>query len=81
MQMLSDTESYNIGRTESISTMYKFCQAICAFLNNISGREKSVYLIINTKDNGQLSGLIVDDKLLFQITNIRTYSNIITSSL
>ena len=75
--MLSDTESYNIERTESTGNMDKFCQAICAFSNDMSGSGKNGYLIIGVKDNGELSGLQVDDKLLLQIANIRTDGNIL----
>ena len=75
--MLSDTESYNIERTESTGNMDKFCQAICAFSNDISGSGRNGYLIIGAKDNGELSGLQVDDKLLLQIANIRTDGNIL----
>lgn len=77
LQMLSDTESYNIERIESTGNMDKFCQAICAFSNDISGSGKNGYLIIGAKDNGELSGLQVDDKLLLQIANIRTDGNIL----
>ena len=77
LQMLSDTESYNIERTESTANMDKFCQAICAFSNDMSGSGKNGYLIIGAKDNGELSGLQVDDKLLLQIANIRTDGNIL----
>lgn len=77
LQMLSDTESYNIERTESTGNMDKFCQAICAFSNDMSGRGKNGYLIIGAKDNGKLSGLQVDDKLLLQIAYIRTDGNIL----
>ena len=75
--MLSDTESYNIERTESTGNMDKFCQAICAFSNDMSGSGKNGYLIIGAKDNGELSGLQVDDKLLLQIANIRSDGNIL----
>ena len=75
--MLSDTESYNIERTESTGNTDKFCQTICAFSNDISGSGKNGYLIIGAKDNGELSGLQVDDKLLLQIANIRTDGNIL----
>ena len=77
LQMLSDTESYNIERTESTGNMDKFCQAICAFSNDMSGNGKNGYLIIGAKDNGELSGLKVDDKLLLQIASIRTDGNIL----
>ena len=77
LQMLTNSESYNIERTESTANTDKFCQAICAFSNDISGSAKNGYLIIGAKDNGELSGLQVDDKLLLQIANIRTDSNIL----
>ena len=77
LQMLSNSESYNIERTESTANTDKFCQAICAFSNDISGSAKNGYLIIGAKDNGELSGLQIDDKLLLQIANIRTDSNIL----
>ena len=68
---------YNIERTESTVNTDKFCQAICAFSNDISGSAKNGYLIISTKDNGELSGLQVDDKLLLQIASIRTDGSIL----
>lgn len=75
--MLSDTENYNIERTELTANIDKFCQAICAFSNDISGSAKNAYLIIGAKDNDELSGLQVDDKLLLQIANIYTDGNIL----
>ena len=55
----------------------KFCQAICAFSNDLPGDDKSGYLIIGAEDNGKLSGLRVDDGLLLKMTNIRTDGNIL----
>ena len=75
--MLTETESYNIERTESTDNMDKFCQAICAFSNDISGSKKNGYLIIGAKDNGVLAGLKVEEQLLLQIANIRTDGNIL----
>lgn len=75
--ILSDTESYHTERTTSSSNIDKICQAICAFSNDISGSGKRGYLIIGAKDNGELSGLKVDDRLLLQIANIRTDGNIL----
>ena len=80
-QFLSDTESYHIERTSSTDNADKFCQAICAFSNDISGSEKNGYLIIGAHDNGELSGLQVDEKLLLQISNIRTDGNILPQPL
>ena len=75
--ILSNTESAHVERTISTDNMDKFCQAICAFSNDISGSGKNGYLIIGAHDNGKLSGLKVDDKLLLKISNIRTDGNIL----
>lgn len=75
--ILSDTESYHIERTASTDNADKFCQAICAFSNDLPGNGENGYLILGVHDNGKLSGLKVDDKLLLQITNIRTDGNIL----
>jgi Predicted transcriptional regulator containing an HTH domain and an uncharacterized domain shared with the mammalian protein Schlafen len=77
LQLLNDTESYNIERTTSKTDMDKFCQAICAFSNDLSGSKKKGYLAIGAYDNGELSRLKVDDGLLLKISNIRTDGNIL----
>lgn len=76
-KLLNSTESAHIERTTSTDNMDKFCQAICAFSNDVSGSGKNGYLIIGVHDNGKLSGLKVDDKLLLKISNIRTDGNIL----
>ena len=75
--LFSNTESAHVERTTSTDNMDKFCQAICAFSNDVSGSGKNGYLIIGVHDNGKLSGLKVDDKLLLKISNIRTDGNIL----
>ncbi len=77
IEILSATESSHIERTISTDNMDKFCQAICAFSNDVSGSGKNGYLIIGAHNNGDLSGLKVDDKLLLKISNIRTDGNIL----
>ena len=72
-QLFADTESYRVERTVSIDDADKFCMAICAFSNDISGSGKNGYLILGVHNNGKLSGLKVDDRLLLQISNIRTF--------
>jgi ATP-dependent DNA helicase RecG len=76
-KILNDTESYRIEKTISTENTDKFCQAICAFSNDVSGSGKNGYLIIGVRDNGILSGLKIDDKLLLQVSNIRTDGNIL----
>ena len=75
--LLANTESYQVEHTASTTDMDKFCQAICAFSNDISGSGKNGYLILGAHNNGKLSGLNVDDRLLLQISNIRTDGNIL----
>ncbi|MCC8188392.1 MAG: putative DNA binding domain-containing protein [Bacteroides sp.] len=77
LQLLHDTESYRVERTTSKTDSDKFCQAICAFSNDISDSGKNGYLVIGAYDNGELSGLKVDDHLLLTISNIRTDGNIL----
>jgi ATP-dependent DNA helicase RecG len=57
--------------------MDKFCQAICAFSNDLPGSGKNGYLMLGVRDNGKLSGMKVDDQLLLQISSIRTDGNIL----
>ena len=76
-KILSDTESYHIEKTVATDNMDKFSQAICAFSNDVADSRKKGYLLIGVRDNGELAGLQVDDKLLLQISNIRTDGNIL----
>jgi len=75
--ILSETGSYRIERTTSTDNTDKFCQAICAFSNDLPGSGVNGYLIIGVYNNGKLAGLKVDERLLLQITDIRTDGNIL----
>ncbi|MDR0938342.1 MAG: putative DNA binding domain-containing protein [Mediterranea sp.] len=76
-QFLADTESFHVERTISKTDTDKFCQAICAFSNDLPNSHKNGYLILGAQDNGELSGMKVDDTLLLKMTNIRTDGNIL----
>jgi ATP-dependent DNA helicase RecG len=76
-QILANPESYRAELTTSTSDTDKFCQAICAFANDLPGDGKYGYLILVAENNGKLSGLKVDDRLLLKITDIRTEGNIL----
>ena len=62
-ELLHSTETSRIERTISTGDMDKFQEAICAFSNDMSNSRQNGYLIIGAKDNGELSGLKVDDNL------------------
>jgi len=55
----------------------KFCQAICAFANDLPNHQKPGHLLIGVKDDGSLSGLKQDDRLLQQLGGIRSDGNIL----
>lgn len=75
--LLNNTETYRIEKTISTGNMDKFCEAICAFANDLPNSKKNGYLIIGAHDDGALSGLKVDDALLKKISAIRSDGNIL----
>ena len=76
MGLLSNMEADYIERTVSVSDTDKFCQAICAFANDLPNHRQPGYLLIGVKDNGSLSGLAVTDKLLKDLGGIRSDGNV-----
>lgn len=72
-----DKESSRVERTASTGDMDKFQEAICAFSNDMANSRQPGYLLIGVKDNGDLSGLKVDDKLFIKISAIRSSGNIL----
>ena len=75
--LLSDLESDRVERTESISDTDKFCQAICAFANDLPNHRQPGYLLIGVKNDGNLSGLKVTDQLLQNLGAIRSDGNVL----
>ena len=51
LDLLKSTESYRVERTTSTGNMDKFCEAICAFANDIPSSRKNGYLIIGAYDD------------------------------
>lgn len=77
IELLSDMESDRIERTTSVSDTDKFCQAICAFANDLPNHRTPGYLLVGVKDNGSLSGLNVTDQLLQNLAAIRSDGNVL----
>jgi len=75
--LLSAMESAHIERTESTSNTEKFCQAICAFANDLPNSGLPGYLLVGVGDDGTLSGLIVTDELLKNLSAIRSDGNVL----
>lgn len=57
LEMLKSTESYRVERTVSTGNMDKFCEAICAFANDMPGSRKKGYLIIGANYDGTIAGM------------------------
>jgi ATP-dependent DNA helicase RecG len=76
-KLFSLNEDYRIERTTSITNTDKFCQAICAFSNDLPNTKLPGYLLIGVNDNGSLAGLKVTDELLKNISAIRSDGNIL----
>lgn len=74
---LQDIESDRIERTTSVNDTDKFCEAICAFSNDIGNTGKTGYLFIGARNNGSLSGLKATDKLLTDLAGTRSDGNIL----
>ena len=75
--LLHSTETYRVEKTISTGNMDKFCEAICAFANDLPDSRKKGYLLIGANDDGSLSGLRVNDGLLQKIAAIRSDGNIL----
>ncbi|MCH5217516.1 MAG: putative DNA binding domain-containing protein [Muribaculaceae bacterium] len=77
LRLRYDKETSRVERTTSTGDMDKFQETICAFSNDMANSRKPGYLLIGVKDNGDLSGLKVDDKLFIKISSIRSSGNIL----
>ena len=77
LELLNCTETYRVEKTISTTNMDKFCEAICAFANDMPNSGKCGYLLIGVNDDGSRNKLHVDDELLKKITAIRTSGNIL----
>jgi len=75
--LLTDMEADNVERTVSVDNTDKFCQAICAFANDLPNHRRPGYLLIGVRDNGTLSGLTVTDELLKNLGGIRSDGNVL----
>ena len=76
-ELLLDLENERVERTISTDNTEKFSQAICAFANDICSTGLRGYLFIGAYDKGKLSGLKATDKLLKDLSSLRSEGNIL----
>ena len=76
-KLIKAGENYRVERTSSTTNTDKFCQAICAFSNDLPNCGLPGYLLIGVKDDGSLAGLKVTDALMQNIAALRSDGNIL----
>ena len=76
-ELLNNLESFRVERTISTTDTEKFCQAICAFANDMPGAGKSGYLIVGARDDGRIAGIDVTDQLLRNLASHRDSGQIV----
>ena len=75
--LIDDLESDRVERTVSATNTDKFCQAVCAFANDLPNHRRPGYLLIGVDDAGKLAGLSVTDQLLQNLGALRSAGNIL----
>jgi ATP-dependent DNA helicase RecG len=76
--LIADMESDRIERTISTTDTDKFGEAICAFSNDMANNNLPGYLLIGVYDKtGELSGLKATDRMLRDISAIRSDGNVL----
>lgn len=75
-QLLQEIEADWVERTTTTSDTNKFCEAICAFANDLPNHKTPGYLLVGVNDKGHRSGLSVTDELLRNLAAIRSDGNI-----
>jgi ATP-dependent DNA helicase RecG len=69
-ELLADLESDRVERTTSTTDTSKFCEAICAFANDMPMHNRPGYLVLGARDkDGKIVGVDVTDNLLQQLSN------------
>lgn len=76
-ELIKDFESEHIERTVTTRETDKFSEAICAFSNDLSNSARKGYLLIGVRDDGTLSGLQSDDRILLALGGLRSDGNIL----
>lgn len=75
-ELIKDLESDRVEQTSSTKDKDKYCQAVCAFANDLPDHRRPGYLLVGVNKDGSLSGLKVTDELLKLLGTIRSDGNI-----
>ena len=76
--LLADIEADNVERTVATNDTAKFCEAICAFANDLPNHGKPGYLLIGAEDEtGKIAGIEITDQLLQNLASHRDSGQIV----
>ncbi len=75
--MMADIESELVELKESLGSVKKIEQAICAFANDLPSHRRPGVVLVGVRDDGAPSGIEVTDRLLQQLAGIKTDGNIV----
>ena len=54
LELIQDIESSRAERTVSVNDTDKFCEAVCAFANDMPDSKQNGYLLVGVHDDGRL---------------------------
>ena len=77
IHLMTDLETETVERTRAFDKADKMGQAICAFANDLSGRNKPGYLLLGVNNDGTLSGKRIDDQHLTALGGLKTEGNLL----
>ena len=79
LQIIAAGETDRVEFKESLAgdAATRIREAICAFANDLAGREKPGLVFIGVKDDGAIGTLAVTDRLLQQLAAMKTDGNIV----
>lgn len=77
VELMEHPETFRVEKSISTTNMDKFCEAICAFANDLPDSRQNGYLLLGVTDDGKPSGLKVTDELQKKIASIRVDGNIL----
>ena len=75
-RLIASGESDRIECKESVSDKDKICQAICAFANDLPRHGEPGIVVVGVDDRGNPTGLVITDKLLQDLADLRSNGNI-----
>jgi ATP-dependent DNA helicase RecG len=75
-QLMTDLESDRVERKQGLQPD-RMRQAVCAFANDLPGRQAAGILFVGVTDDGQPTGLPITDELLRNLSDMRTDGQIL----